>query len=870
MIKSFLAAIFSIFLAYPALAGLPPGISPGLVGVTVAPFPVPYSGLPVGTGANTVAAGNDSRITGALPSSAVGTTVAPLSGGVVPPSNLPAASTNTQGAMSLTTAAAQAPVQSVAGLAGTPSATQLAGQLQSQDWSPFTFVPPGASNSLTFGNLLQNVDASAFGVKCNSPVVSGTYSIALGSTALTAAANTWSSANAGNTIILPGAGISGANLVTTIATYNSPTSVTLAAPASTTLSSVAESITFGNDDTYGLASAYAYAASIQGTLTIRAPYQGAGCIDRAGIQLANNTSIVGVNNPTLIASVTGRLLYDATGALNSNWRISGISINGQFGSINNPIQMTGSSNGWIDHIHVYKGGNPILLTGGANNNVLDHIFSNYSQSHAIEITSSYDNTVDTVYLNNQSGFGTVLDGTSHWNTLHNINCDHSGIECVGMTQATYVNSLTDSFTNYTGDNCFSITGSGNTISNNRGQYCQGNGLNLYGSKNRVTNFYSLDNNQGHAGNPAWLAGICICNGFGGTAQDNVVVGTTIIDDQATPTTQYGIATSANLYLPWAASTAVSAGSYRYNGLILYLTSGGGTTGTTAPTCTSGSCSDGSVTWSYVTNFNGSVQPDYNNIVVGGNDIEGMALSPYHESSNATHNSGIRCTNLGTVANTLAANGNQCYGTGGTVAGQNSTSAGTASFAGGSGSSALGTSSVAWGSNANAGASYSDAFGLDSTDRGVINSLVYGSIFNLGVGDTQIEWHVVSGTTSGTSALTLTTNHGAPTNASNAANVILMPTSSAYDISCTVVAHNTAAGGFEEFSISHAMFVTGSGAGSIVAATGNPSWTIGPYTGTSGLITPALVADTAFNSIDVTITASSGTWYSVARCDTVEN
>ena len=58
--------------------------------------------------------------------------------------------------------------------------------------------------------------------------------------------------------------------------------------------------------------------------------------------------------------------------------------------------------------------------------------------------------------------------------------------------------------------------------------------------------------------------------------------------------------SKNWILPveWTASTAFTANSYcSYDGNI-YLTSAGGTTGSTEPTHTSGSSSDGGVTWTY--------------------------------------------------------------------------------------------------------------------------------------------------------------------------------------------------------------------------------------------------------------------------------
>lgn len=51
-------------------------------------------------------------------------------------------------------------------------------------------------------------------------------------------------------------------------------------------------------------------------------------------------------------------------------------------------------------------------------------------------------------------------------------------------------------------------------------------------------------------------------------------------------------------MTWAASTAFAAGSYCFYDGNVYYTSAGGTTGATAPTHTSGSASDDSVSWAY--------------------------------------------------------------------------------------------------------------------------------------------------------------------------------------------------------------------------------------------------------------------------------
>lgn len=50
---------------------------------------------------------------------------------------------------------------------------------------------------------------------------------------------------------------------------------------------------------------------------------------------------------------------------------------------------------------------------------------------------------------------------------------------------------------------------------------------------------------------------------------------------------------------WAASTAFAAGSYCFSGENVYQTTAGGTTGSTAPTHSTGTVSDGAVSWTFV-------------------------------------------------------------------------------------------------------------------------------------------------------------------------------------------------------------------------------------------------------------------------------
>lgn len=80
--------------------------------------------------------------------------------------------------------------------------------------------------------------SSTFGFYSNF-AADGDVSITSGTTALTSPNGPWSATNQGMTIDVAGAGPSGAVLTTTIATYVSPTQVTLAAAASTTVAATA-------------------------------------------------------------------------------------------------------------------------------------------------------------------------------------------------------------------------------------------------------------------------------------------------------------------------------------------------------------------------------------------------------------------------------------------------------------------------------------------------------------------------------------------------------------------------------------------------------------------------------------------------------
>ena len=149
-------------------------------------------------------------------------------------------------------------------------------------------------------------------------------SIANGSVMLTVVGASFASTDIGKRIIVPGAGAAGANLNAVIAGVSSPTLVTLTANASTMLSSVSESVTYGTDDTAAINTAIAAAA--RGTVFFPA---GIYMINASGVAVSTAVKLFG-------ASQTGTILKlaaSATQLLNvtaSNVSIENITFDGMF------------------------------------------------------------------------------------------------------------------------------------------------------------------------------------------------------------------------------------------------------------------------------------------------------------------------------------------------------------------------------------------------------------------------------------------------------------------------------------------------------------------------------------------------------------
>ncbi len=209
-------------------------------------------------------------------------------------------------------------------------------------------------------------------------------------------------------------------------------------------------------------------------------------------------------------------------------------------------------------------------------------------------------------------FGIGLGEGANRNLIQNNTTYSNGGELIGLTSQTHYNRIIGNHAEGTGDNGISVFGdhtlvTGNTVIGNNNA-----GIGVWGSFNTITGNTCINNNQVGT----YWSGISIMEGFGGTGQFNVVSGNACDDDQASPTQPHDVdVTPIGQYVPWASGQAITAGTYENYGLNIYYATNSGTTGVTPPTCTSGTCSDGGVTWQYRNSF--LVQDSqYGNIVSG--------------------------------------------------------------------------------------------------------------------------------------------------------------------------------------------------------------------------------------------------------------
>lgn len=282
----------------------------------------------------------------------------------------------------------------------------------------------------------------------------------------------------------------------------------------------------------------------------------------------------------------------------------------------------------------------IDIKTGHGNKIKRNLFIGNKKSGVSIRQAAYGNEVThNVFKDGADGFGVRVEGYN--NDISFNYCDGNEKELIGIFRSAYGNRVIGNHAEHCGDNGISVSGSYNTVIGNQCRYNDKAGIWVWGSFNVITGNQCVGNNQIVLSTPdAVWAGIGVSANYGGCGQYNTITANTCDDDQGIKTQQNGIRLAGSSYDEWQASTSYtksSQGTYVVAGLRIYLmvTNGTATSGTAAPTHTSGEVSDGGIVWRYVNSFVG-VKGSVNN-TVGQNTLLRSVSAPILDVVGGTAN-----------------------------------------------------------------------------------------------------------------------------------------------------------------------------------------------------------------------------------------
>lgn len=287
----------------------------------------------------------------------------------------------------------------------------------------------------------------------------------------------------------------------------------------------------------------------------------------------------------------------------------------------------------------------IAISGGATRNIIRNCQFDNCEGTAISISGAHQNIIADNQIRTYGiagGWGVGIQSAALRNLVIGNHIVGTGASPVGECIVTQYDCT---YTRVIGNHCELAGDDGISIS---GNYCtvQGNiclgaanaGIGVWGSNNTITG--NILKNNAAAGLTNYWSGIWVQSNYGSTGSFNVISGNSFDDDQAVPTQNYGVRLHGSGYTAWAAGQAISNLSdftqlWRVNGLNIYQAQNTGTTGATPPTHTTGTVSDGAVSWKYITSFTTAVGTLWN--TVSDNIVQRSAIASYFDADNWQHN-----------------------------------------------------------------------------------------------------------------------------------------------------------------------------------------------------------------------------------------
>lgn len=368
------------------------------------------------------------------------------------------------------------------------------------------------------------------------------------------------------------------------------------------------------------------------------------CIVTGPISIPSNSYIEGL--ATLKQAATGAAhLLSISGK--DNVKISGLTLDGNNGGSHtngDNVNVANSTNVWLQFLTQRNAADESIEVNGTSSQI--HIENNDFDTNGSSIGQIViKDSASYIYaegnnIRNSSSFGIAAYDTANHIYLHKNRGLNNTLELIGLTKNTRYGDITENHAEGSGDNGISVSGQLFNILANHAERNYGAGIGIFGSKNTVMGNTCKNNNQrGGTDSAHPFAGVTVFSSFGGEGSNNTISGNILIDDQVTPTQLAGVYISGNLTPLWVTSTAYPAAYYVYYNDNLYQTTTGGTSGGTPPTCTSGTCSDGGVTWNFVLTAQNHLRPTGNivtNNTISGNVLQTVANGGILDDSNSSN------------------------------------------------------------------------------------------------------------------------------------------------------------------------------------------------------------------------------------------
>jgi len=375
---------------------------------------------------------------------------------------------------------------------------------------------------------------------------------------------------------------------------------------------------------------------------VEIPYNGGTVYNLStSFSISSNTSIYGTGGQKPNLKLNGTVTRLFTLASVFNVSIDNLNIDGSKVGLPSDlvINLNACSDCSITRVKLSGSKKGFRLENGSTRCAIERCDFLTISAHGVEVndaTTCY-NSIERNRFQSCVGFGIHVGDGAYGNSFSFNKTTSNGLELVCVDWGCFDNRVIGNHAEGSGDNGISIVGEKNIVQSNVCINNYNSGICVNGRDNSIVGNSCSNNCQ--SGN-ANLGGIYVACGYGGNAGNNVVIGNTFFDDQATPTQRYGIRVR-NDYNVWTSGgTFYAHNKFCYYGLNTYAANSltgtsGYTAGATPPMHTSGTVSDGNIAWTFIETYPTAVGPNGNE--THNNITHGNVTAAYIDTSGRINN-----------------------------------------------------------------------------------------------------------------------------------------------------------------------------------------------------------------------------------------